>query len=138
MENKRRFVRSRKNRQLAGVCAGLSDYFNFDVSLMRVLFVVAALCGSFGLWLYIILWIVVPEEQPTIGFDENEHIDNIDVTDNERKRGSNGAIVVSVVLIAVGLMALANNFLCIDWVWKMWPLILIALGVLIIINSQKK
>ena len=75
MENKMRFVRSRKNRQLAGVCAGLSDYFNFDVSLMRVLFVVAALCGSFGLWLYIILWIVVPEEQPTIGFDENEHID---------------------------------------------------------------
>lgn len=54
MENKK-FERSSTNRVIGGVCAGLADYLNIDVALMRVLFVVAALCGSFGFWLYVIL-----------------------------------------------------------------------------------
>ena len=63
MENNSKILeRSRSNRVIAGVCAGLASYFNIDIALMRVLFFVAALCGSFGFWMYIILWIVVPEE----------------------------------------------------------------------------
>ena len=56
-----RLVRNINNKVIAGVCSGLADYFGIDVALMRVLFVVAFLCGSFGFWLYIILWIVLPK-----------------------------------------------------------------------------
>jgi len=46
-----------------GVCAGLAEYLNIDVTLVRLIFVFGALftCFSFGL-LYLILWLVVPEE----------------------------------------------------------------------------
>jgi phage shock protein C len=58
----RRLYRSRTDRKLAGVCGGLAQYFNTDATLMRVLFVVLALLGGPGLVVYLVLWIVVPEE----------------------------------------------------------------------------
>jgi phage shock protein PspC (stress-responsive transcriptional regulator) len=58
----RRLYRSRTDRKLAGVCGGLAQYFNTDATLMRVLFVVLALLGGPGLVIYLVLWIVVPEE----------------------------------------------------------------------------
>jgi phage shock protein C len=58
----RRLYRSRSNRKLAGVCGGLAQYFNTDATLVRVLFVVLALLGGPGLVIYLVLWIVVPEE----------------------------------------------------------------------------
>jgi phage shock protein C len=58
----RRLYRSRTDRKLAGVCGGLAQYFNIDAILMRVLFVVLALLGGPGLVIYLMLWIVVPEE----------------------------------------------------------------------------
>jgi phage shock protein C len=64
MAQTRRLYRSRTNRKLAGVCGGLAQYFNTDVTLIRVLFVVLALLGGPGLVIYLVLWIVVPEEPP--------------------------------------------------------------------------
>jgi phage shock protein C len=58
----RRLYRSRTDRKLAGVCGGLAQYFNTDATLMRVLFVVLALLGGPGLVLYLLMWILVPEE----------------------------------------------------------------------------
>lgn len=137
MENKR-FERSATNKVIGGVCAGLADYLNMDVTLVRVLFVVAALCGSFGFWLYIILWIVAPS-QKVIGFDsKNDEPIEINVVENEKKGVQKGAVVTAVILIGIGLLALIDNFMPIDWIWKLWPVILIALGIVIIMNTQKK
>ena len=61
MENKRLY-RSRTNRQLAGVCGGLAEYFGVDPTIVRILFVLFALMGGPGLILYIILALIVPEE----------------------------------------------------------------------------
>jgi phage shock protein C len=58
----RKLYRSRTNRQLAGVCGGLAEYFTVDPTLIRVLFVVFALLGGPGLVAYLVLWIVVPEQ----------------------------------------------------------------------------
>lgn len=56
-----RLVRNINNKVIAGVCSGLADYFGIDVALMRAIFLAAFFCGSFGFWLYIILWIVLPK-----------------------------------------------------------------------------
>lgn len=136
MENKK-FERSSTNRVIGGVCAGLADYLNLDIALMRVLFVVAAFCGSFGFWLYIILWIVAPS-QKLLDFDNIQQEEaTIDITPDEKSGSNKGAITISIILIVIGLIALMDNFLYIDWIWKLWPVILIALGVVIIINTQK-
>jgi phage shock protein C len=62
MAQTRRLYRSRTNRKLAGVCGGLAQYFNLDATLIRVLFVVLALLGGPGLVIYLLMWILVPEE----------------------------------------------------------------------------
>ena len=58
----RKLYRSKTNRQLAGVCGGLAEYFNLDTTLIRVLFVVLAVLGGSGVVLYVALWIIVPRE----------------------------------------------------------------------------
>lgn len=60
----RRLVRSRnRNRMLGGVCAGLADYAGLDVTLVRVLTVVATVLGAGSLVIvYLALWILLPEE----------------------------------------------------------------------------
>lgn len=58
----KRLYRSRTNRALGGVCGGLADYLNMDTTIMRVLMVLLVVCGTLGIWVYIILWIVIPEE----------------------------------------------------------------------------
>lgn len=55
-------LKKSSNKMLAGVAAGYAEYFGVDVSLMRIIFVVAAICGaSLGLWVYLISWIIMPE-----------------------------------------------------------------------------
>ena len=58
----RKLYRSTSNRQLAGVCGGLAEYFNLDPTLIRVLFVILAVLGGSGVILYIALWIIVPKQ----------------------------------------------------------------------------
>ena len=58
---RKRLVRSINDRKIAGVCAGVADYFDLDPMLVRVLWALAVLCAGTGFLLYIILWIVVPE-----------------------------------------------------------------------------
>ncbi len=48
------------NKMIAGVAAGYAEYFGIDVTLARIIFVVAALCGSVGIWVYIISLILMP------------------------------------------------------------------------------
>jgi phage shock protein C len=62
MAQTHKLYRSRTDRKLAGVCGGLAQYSNADVTLIRVLFVVLALLGGPGLVIYLVLWIIVPEE----------------------------------------------------------------------------
>ncbi len=49
---------------IAGVCAGLAHHFGLDVTLVRVLYVLASILsvGFPGTLVYILLWIVIPEE----------------------------------------------------------------------------
>lgn len=59
----RRLTRSTKDRKIAGVAAGVAEYFEFDPVAVRVAFVVAAVLGSgLGLLVYLVMWIVVPDE----------------------------------------------------------------------------
>jgi phage shock protein C len=60
---RKRLVRPRLGRKVAGVCLGFSEYFDLDVSLVRVVWLLAAvLSGGAGLIAYIIAWIVMPNQ----------------------------------------------------------------------------
>ncbi len=56
----RKFYRNSDSKAIGGVCSGLAVYFNVDIALVRVLFVVCFILGSASFWVYVILWIVAP------------------------------------------------------------------------------
>ena len=69
----RRLYRSRSNKMIAGVAAGLAEYFNIDTTLARVLFVIASVVSiAFpGLILYGLMWVIIPQRPdsaPGTGF----------------------------------------------------------------------
>ena len=63
----KRLERSNDDRWLLGVCGGLAAYFGVDSTLIRVLFVLFSFAVGGGIFLYLILWIVMPLEQPEFG-----------------------------------------------------------------------
>ena len=62
---RKRLVRSRANRKIAGVCAGFAEYFDLDVTLVRLVWLITAVMTGIGLLSYPIAWIVMPEEPKT-------------------------------------------------------------------------
>jgi phage shock protein PspC (stress-responsive transcriptional regulator) len=58
----KQLVRPFAGRMVAGVCAGLGDYFGVDPNLVRVAFAALSLFGGAGVLMYVVAWAVVPEE----------------------------------------------------------------------------
>lgn len=57
----KKLYRSSTDKKIAGVCAGLAEYFNIDPTIVRIVFVILLLPGGLpGFIPYVILWIVVP------------------------------------------------------------------------------
>ena len=57
-----KLYRSRTNKQIAGVCGGLGDYFNIDPTIIRLAWVVAIFCAGGGLFAYLLAMIIIPQE----------------------------------------------------------------------------
>ncbi len=133
-----RFYRDSKNKVLGGVCSGLANYFNLDVALLRVLFVIALLFASFGFWLYIILWVVIPiDGQQTGGRETEQRSEPVsEVVPTSASKST--SLIAGIAVMLIGVIFLINNFIPISWVWKLWPLILVAIGVVMIVKASKK
>ncbi len=145
----KKLTRSEKERILGGVCGGLAEYFGFDPTLVRLVFVLLALAGGTGILVYIVLWIIMPrrpqaEARGVVG----DNIEDIKkrlmelqgeakaaVTGEkaeEWKRGS--GFWLGVVLAALGLLLLLSNLDIVRW-WRwaiLWPIALILLGLLLV------
>jgi phage shock protein C len=58
----KKLYRSTTDKVIAGVCGGLGKYFDIDPVVVRIVFILFGLAGGSALLLYIILWVLVPEE----------------------------------------------------------------------------
>ena len=54
--------RSRTDRSIAGVCGGLANYFGIDSTILRIVMLCLIIFGGMSLWVYIIMWLLIPEE----------------------------------------------------------------------------
>jgi phage shock protein C len=59
---RKRLVRPRAGRKVAGVCMGIAEYFDLDITLVRLVWLIASFMTGIGLLAYPIAWIVIPEE----------------------------------------------------------------------------
>uniref|UniRef100_UPI004055BBBA PspC domain-containing protein n=1 Tax=Alistipes sp. TaxID=1872444 RepID=UPI004055BBBA len=58
----RKLRRSRDNRVLAGVCGGLGNFMGIDPVVIRIAVVLLMFFAGMSLWVYIIMWLLIPEE----------------------------------------------------------------------------
>jgi phage shock protein C len=153
----KKLYRSRKDYMIAGVCGGIAEYFEIDSTLVRLLAVLVVLVGGAGVVAYIIAWIVIPKNPDQVSdesFEEREKIkekvkkgtkdvikevkEHFESEELSHKSEKNRRILGGIIVIAVGLIFLLNGFF--PWVgWnKLWPVILIAVGITIMIQAFKK
>ncbi len=67
----KRLVRIKEGRWLAGVCGGIAKYFDIDPIIIRLLWIAFTLAFGVGLIVYIVAWILIPEEE-----EENVEVDS--------------------------------------------------------------
>jgi len=101
--------RSRTDRKLAGVCGGLGAYMNVDPIIFRVLFAVFSLFGGFGLLLYGVAWLFIPEED-----DERSEAQHL-FRDGRTSAGALWAIAATVVGLLIFVSIAANEWDVVFW-----------------------
>ena len=74
VQTRRRLMRSRADRKVAGVCAGFAEYFDLDVTLVRLVWLIASFMTGLGLLAYPIAWIVMPEEPLLLAAQATQHV----------------------------------------------------------------
>ena len=62
---KKRFFRDPDEKFVGGVCSGIAAYFNIDPVWVRLVFACALIIYGTGFWIYILLWIIIPEAKTT-------------------------------------------------------------------------
>lgn len=62
--SKTKLYRNPNQQMIAGVCTGLEDYLNLDVTIVRLIFVALFFLGGNGILIYLILWIITPVQPP--------------------------------------------------------------------------
>ncbi len=131
----RQLVRLETDRYIGGVCSGLSDYFNLDVTLIRLIFIASILLGGSGLLIYLILWIIIPLESEKKGKKEKTMSETkAESKSTKTSPPKNNKSIWGLFLVGLGIIMLLDNFgigryLMLD---KTWPSIFIVLGVLIL------
>jgi len=72
MNDQKQLVRPREGRMIAGVCAGVGQFFGFDANIVRIIFAVLTIfsAGAAAL-IYLVAWVVVPEEGEKSSIAEN-------------------------------------------------------------------
>lgn len=118
--------RSRQDRVVAGVCGGLGTYLGVDPLWFRLAFVVLTVGGGAGILIYLVAWLIIPEQAG----DEELVV---------RKAGStsDGTVAVGVALVAVGLMLLFNTVF--PWFDRlMWPLMVVAAGLALLYTGRRR
>jgi phage shock protein PspC (stress-responsive transcriptional regulator) len=113
------FAKLRRNpndKVVAGVCGGLGEALAVDPLWFRLAFVVLALGNGAGVGLYIVAWLMIPDQNPDAAHEGRSQLD-----------AGRGRIIAGFVLVAVGLMLLVE--VLVPWFDRvMWPLAVLALG----------
>lgn len=123
----KKLYRSTENRMIAGVAGGVAEYFSVDPVLIRLLWVLSIFIGGSGLLVYILAWLIIPEGMHPPDFNSSGE------KDNQEQVYRNGGLI----LIALGIFFLARFLFPAVLFQLSWPLILIAIGLLLVFRGSQ-
>ena len=144
------------DRILGGVCSGLAAGFHLDPLVVRIVFVILAFFQGVGLFIYLVLWLVMPEAAEgsapgRSGFDSMA--DDLKRVGGEMRAqlGLGGGpqpgvqpanrgrqtLVLGLFLVVFGGLLLAINTGLVQWT-VVWPVVVIALGVALLARALER
>ena len=156
----RRLTKSSNERLIFGVAGGLAEYFDVDPVLVRVVFALLVLSTGVGLVAYVVLAIVMPSQASVAARPRDVVRENVEQMSGDVSRAGQrleavfrgegdegqsgvadrGRYLAGVVLIVVGGLLLAANFGWLGWFsWlKLWPLLVVAAGVIVVLGRARR
>ena len=136
----KKLYRSRKDSMIGGVCGGIGEYFDIDSTLVRLLAILIVFLGGVGVIVYIIAWIIIPQN-PEQTIDNNEETigeKEINIDRSEDQKGNHKHIWGGLILIFLGLFFLLRSLFPRFVLVKFWPVILVVLGIFLILQSLSR
>jgi len=137
-----RLTRSSTDNIIAGVCGGLAEYLEIDPVLVRLAFIVLFFASGIGIPIYIILWIVMPQEEneAIVGSEViQKNISDIGETvqSGAKRLGKPGT--VGLILVLLGAYFLLSEIGLFNWVSGavFWPLVIIGIGIYMLVKRSK-
>ena len=143
-----KLYRSKTDSTIAGVCGGLGRYLGIDPTLVRLFFVLLALGSGVGVFVYLLLWILVPREgvettdvSQTVRDGANEMAERARTMGEDLRRGFSGSDMRSGAIIGTALILMGVFFLMrtLDIAWLrwldfdlLWPALLVVAGVVLL------
>lgn len=160
----KRLYRDEHRKVIGGVCAGLADYFDADIAIVRAVFLVTLLAGGSSFLVYIVLWVVlpkkgynffnpgvdyrVPQQDPFNPFNAGPQQPNpfgapqepFPFGEVQPKKKSNTGLFIGVILICVGLSFLLHELQLFSFLHlgRLWPAIIVFAGLALIVSGQKR
>ena len=141
-------VRDLNNKLIFGVCSGLSEYFNIEVNIIRIVFVLGIFAGGISFILYLVLAIIMPttidhtktndsektsKESPKIGSKIIDRTKTTNLNINYDKRNGSHFLILLGILILLS----NTNFLHILTSTLFWGLVFIIFGILSILSKRR-
>jgi len=155
------FYRS-TDRILGGVCAGLAEEFHVNALWVRVTFLLLVFIQGIGVFLYIVLWLVMPErlegggrrsgfeamtsdvrrvwgevQHPTAGKSQPAASAQAQTAPQPSGIFQNQSLLFGLILVGIGLVLLGGNIGIINWS-VVWPAALITVGIVLLVRNLEK
>lgn len=129
----KQLYRSTNNKVIAGVCAGVSDYFEIDPTIVRIIWLLLAFPGGIGLIAYVVCWIVMPEKNMVTAASSDSY-ESDRHTDEEKDKNKK---IIGIVLIIIGSVFLFDRFFKWFDMAIIIPLVIIAIGFFVLYNARR-
>jgi phage shock protein C len=156
----KRLYRDELNKQVAGVCSGLAEYLNMDVTVVRAIFLIGLFIKGATFIPYIVLWIVLPKKPYHLN---NPHVDytvppmgepfnpfragtppfnpeGVPPFAMKPQKSSGAGLIAGIALVLFGSFFLLEQLDVIPFLsfHDIWPIILIVIGAVIIFSGIEK
>lgn len=161
---RKKLYRSQNDKMLGGVCGGIAEYFGIDPTIIRLVFVLIFFAEGAGFLAYLVGWIIIPEKNDNNIEEREEDMkkkekdkqvekgknndvnENTDISQNQDeivKENSNNIKIKpgsqnmwGILLIIFGGIFLVNTWFPFVFLEKMWPLLIIFIGILLLFKKS--